>query len=166
MKRLRQGRASHRAHRVALLLRALHERENGDYDAVGADLGALLDFYPDAPEARQARFYLAESYAERGRWTDAADEVKAVYDAEKAGKELTTVVETPPTNIPPTTSAIMFAAICSSFMRCSSARSLPSARLTFPSVIARSTSVSPCSSPVAKVFWLPVTSCTWFPSAK
>src|SRR5947207_9031489 len=47
----------------ALLLRALHERENGDYDAVGLDLRALLDAYPDALEARQARFYLAESYA-------------------------------------------------------------------------------------------------------
>src|SRR5215213_3380783 len=57
----------------ALLLRALHERENGDYDAVGLDLRALLDAYPDAPESRQARFYLAESYALRGRWTSAVE---------------------------------------------------------------------------------------------
>ncbi|MDQ2997078.1 MAG: transglycosylase SLT domain-containing protein [Chloroflexota bacterium] len=57
----------------ALLLRALHQRENGDYDAVGIDLRALLDAYPDAPESRQARFYLAESYALRGRWTSAVE---------------------------------------------------------------------------------------------
>src|SRR3954467_13412489 len=36
----------------ALLLRALHERENGDYDTVGLDLRALLDAYPNALEAR------------------------------------------------------------------------------------------------------------------
>ncbi len=37
----------------ALLLRALHERENGDYDAVGLDLRALLDAYPDQRLARR-----------------------------------------------------------------------------------------------------------------
>jgi soluble lytic murein transglycosylase len=60
----------------ALLLRALHERENGDYDAVGQDLSALLQAYPDALEARQARFYLAESYALRGRWTSAVEALR------------------------------------------------------------------------------------------
>ncbi len=62
----------------ALLLRALHERENGDYDAVGLDLRALLDAYPDALEARQARFYLAESYALRGRWTSAVEGLRGL----------------------------------------------------------------------------------------
>src|SRR5687768_14905269 len=65
----------------ALLLRALHERENGDYDAVGLDLRALLDAYPDAPEARQARFYLAESYALRGRWTSAVEALRGLVAA-------------------------------------------------------------------------------------
>ena len=65
----------------ALLLRALHERENGDYDAVGLDLRALLDAYPDALEARQARFYLAESYALRGRWTSAVEGLRGLVAA-------------------------------------------------------------------------------------
>jgi soluble lytic murein transglycosylase len=65
----------------ALLLRALHERENGDYDAVGLDLRALLDAYPDALEARQARFYLAESYALRGRWTSAVEGLRSLVSA-------------------------------------------------------------------------------------
>ncbi|MEO7911380.1 MAG: transglycosylase SLT domain-containing protein [Roseiflexaceae bacterium] len=65
----------------ALLLRALHERENGDYDAVGLDLRALLDAYPDALEARQARFYLAESYALRGRWTSAVEGLRDLVSA-------------------------------------------------------------------------------------
>jgi soluble lytic murein transglycosylase len=65
----------------ALLLRALHERENGDYDAVGLDLRALLDAYPNAVEARQARFYLAESYALRGRWTSAVEGLRDLVAA-------------------------------------------------------------------------------------
>src|SRR5512147_2755590 len=65
----------------ALLLRALHERENGDYDAVGLDLRTLLDAYPDALEARQARFYLAESYALRGRWTSAVEGLRGLVAA-------------------------------------------------------------------------------------
>jgi peptidoglycan lytic transglycosylase len=64
----------------ALLLRALHERENGDYDAEGLDLRALLDAYPNAPEARQARFYLAESYALRGRWTSAVEGLRGLVE--------------------------------------------------------------------------------------
>jgi soluble lytic murein transglycosylase len=60
------------------LQRALHERENGDYDAVGLDLSALLDAYPGAAEARQARFYLAESYALRGRWTSAVEALRGL----------------------------------------------------------------------------------------
>jgi soluble lytic murein transglycosylase len=65
----------------ALLLRALHERENGDYDAVGLSLRALLDTYPHALEARQARFYLAESYALRGRWTSAVESLRGLVAA-------------------------------------------------------------------------------------
>ncbi|HEU5100837.1 MAG TPA: transglycosylase SLT domain-containing protein [Roseiflexaceae bacterium] len=65
----------------ALLHRALRERENGDYDAVGLDLSALLEAYPNAAEARQARFYLAESYALRGRWTSAVESLRGLVDA-------------------------------------------------------------------------------------
>ncbi len=65
----------------ALLLRALHERENGDYDAESLDLRALLDAYPKVLEARQARFYLAESYALRGRWTSAVEGLRGLIDA-------------------------------------------------------------------------------------
>lgn len=56
-----------------LFSRAMDSRTVGEDDAVGADLSALLQLYPDAPEARQARFYLAESFARRGRWTSAAE---------------------------------------------------------------------------------------------
>jgi soluble lytic murein transglycosylase len=59
----------------------MHERENGDYDAVGLDLRALLNAYPDALEARQARFYLAESYALRGRWTSAVEGLRGLVAA-------------------------------------------------------------------------------------
>jgi soluble lytic murein transglycosylase len=59
----------------------MHERENGDYDAVGLDLRTLLDAYPNAPEARQARFYLAESYALRGRWTSAVEGLRGLVAA-------------------------------------------------------------------------------------
>jgi soluble lytic murein transglycosylase len=56
-----------------LLARALHARENGDYDAAAGDLSSLLAAHPAAPEAREAQFYLAESYGERGRWTSALE---------------------------------------------------------------------------------------------
>jgi soluble lytic murein transglycosylase len=60
-----------------LLARALRARQNGDYDAAAADLSALLDAHPNAAEAREARFYLAESYGERGRWTSAIELLRA-----------------------------------------------------------------------------------------
>src|SRR5262245_1160661 len=56
---------------ATLLARALHARQIGDYDAAALDLRALLDTHPAAPEARSASFYLAESFALRGRWTSA-----------------------------------------------------------------------------------------------
>src|SRR6185295_5646480 len=57
----------------ALLAHALRQRTLGAYDAMAQDLRDLLDAYPGAAEARQASFYLAESYALRGRWTSAVE---------------------------------------------------------------------------------------------
>ncbi|WP_161569229.1 transglycosylase SLT domain-containing protein [Candidatus Oscillochloris fontis] len=55
-----------------LLSRALAARQIGaDLDAA-QDLSALLNAYPNDPEAPQARFFLAESMARRGLWSAAA----------------------------------------------------------------------------------------------
>jgi soluble lytic murein transglycosylase len=60
----------------ALLARALRERALGEYDAMADDVHALLGAYPNATEARAAQFYLAESYALRGRWTSAVETLR------------------------------------------------------------------------------------------
>lgn len=54
-----------------LLDQALAHRAIGDDDKAAVDLHTLVDTYPTAPEARPARYYLAESFARRGRWTSA-----------------------------------------------------------------------------------------------
>ncbi len=54
-----------------LLALGLAARAQGDYGA--ADFSQLLQYYPTADEAPMAQFYLAESYARRGRWTSAAE---------------------------------------------------------------------------------------------
>jgi soluble lytic murein transglycosylase len=56
-----------------LLARGLERRAIGDVDAAAADFSRILQHYPDSPEAGPARFYLAESFAERGRWTSAVE---------------------------------------------------------------------------------------------
>ena len=56
-----------------LLSRALTARASGEDAAAGDDLAALLRAYPEATEARQARFLLAESLARRGSWTAAVE---------------------------------------------------------------------------------------------
>ncbi|NTV65422.1 MAG: lytic transglycosylase, partial [Oscillochloris sp.] len=63
-----------------LLSRALAARAIGDDVATGADLEVLLHTYPAAVEARQARFFLAESQARRGLWTPAADLLRSFVD--------------------------------------------------------------------------------------
>jgi soluble lytic murein transglycosylase len=60
-----------------LLRRALRARELGDYDAAALDLRALLDAHPQAAEALPASFYLAESFALRGRWTSAVEALRS-----------------------------------------------------------------------------------------
>ncbi len=64
-----------------LAQRALAARAIGDDAASGADLSALLRSYPDAAEALAARYYLAESFARRGRWTSAGEMLRAFLDA-------------------------------------------------------------------------------------
>ncbi len=56
-----------------LLARGLERRAIGDADAAAADFSQILQNYPTSPEVRPARFYLAESFAERGRWTSAVE---------------------------------------------------------------------------------------------
>ncbi|NWF79324.1 MAG: transglycosylase SLT domain-containing protein [Chloroflexi bacterium] len=64
-----------------LLQRALAALAIGDDNAAGADLSALLQRYPEAAEALEARYYLAESYAYRGRWTSAVEVLGAFLAA-------------------------------------------------------------------------------------
>lgn len=59
-----------------LLARGLQHRLVGEYDVAGEDFHSLLTTHPDAPEARPAAFYLAESYALRGRWTSAVEALR------------------------------------------------------------------------------------------
>ena len=56
-------------------------RAIGEYTAAGVDLDALLHAYPDAAEARPARFYLAESLALRDNWTAAVELLRPFVDA-------------------------------------------------------------------------------------
>jgi soluble lytic murein transglycosylase len=66
----------------ALLARALRRRTLGEYDAMAEDVRALLDAHPGAAEARPAQFYLAESYALRGRWTSAVEALRGFVASE------------------------------------------------------------------------------------
>lgn len=63
-----------------LLDRALEWRAIGNDDRAAADFSIVLSTYPDAPEAHAARFYLAESFARRGRWTSAVEAFKTFID--------------------------------------------------------------------------------------
>jgi soluble lytic murein transglycosylase len=54
-----------------LLAQALEKRAFGDDDGAAVAFEAVLEQHPDAPEARQAYYYLAESFARRGRWNSA-----------------------------------------------------------------------------------------------
>jgi soluble lytic murein transglycosylase len=65
-----------------LLARARQRRALGEYDAMAEDLRALLDAHPGAAEARAAQFYLAESYALRGRWTSAVEALRGFVERE------------------------------------------------------------------------------------
>ncbi len=60
-----------------LLAQGLRQRADGDYDAAADTFHQLVDSASQATEMRQARFYLAESYARRGLWASAADGLRA-----------------------------------------------------------------------------------------
>src|SRR5262245_38779442 len=64
-----------------LLNRALRAREVGDYDAAALDLRALLDAHSQSAEAHPASYYLAESFALRGRWTSAVESLRPFLEA-------------------------------------------------------------------------------------
>ncbi len=61
-----------------LLEQALEARAIGEIDLAAEHLNTLLNTYPIAPEAYPAGYYLAESFARRGRWTSAVEAFKAV----------------------------------------------------------------------------------------
>ncbi len=61
----------------ALLQQALAARLIGDDNRVAVELNTLLESYPGAPEARAARFYLAENIARRDQWSAAVEALQA-----------------------------------------------------------------------------------------
>lgn len=65
-----------------LLERALRSLRQGDDGAAAIDLSALLQRYPELPEAIPARYYLGVHYATRGRWTSAAELLRQVPPAD------------------------------------------------------------------------------------
>ena len=74
------------APRAGLLLsEALALRAIGDDDGLGERLSLLLATYPAALEARPARYYLAESFARRQRWTSAAELFRSVAEPSPPG---------------------------------------------------------------------------------
>lgn len=64
-----------------LLERALEQRTIEDDHSAAHDFRALLDTYPTTPEARYARYYLAESFARRERWTSAIAALRDFVDS-------------------------------------------------------------------------------------
>lgn len=71
-----------------LLDRAMESRTIQDDEQAARDFRSLLDNYPEVPEARRARYYLAESFARRGRWSSAVEAFRAFVD-EPVQDELT-----------------------------------------------------------------------------
>lgn len=63
-----------------LLAQGLQARAQGDDAAAAVALSLLLQAYPDAAEARTARYYLAERYARRGRYSSAAELLQPLAD--------------------------------------------------------------------------------------
>lgn len=70
-----------------LLARALQQREIGNDDSAAQDFHTLLQDYPAANESRQARYYQAESFARRSRWTSAVETFDA-FVAESTSDDL------------------------------------------------------------------------------
>jgi soluble lytic murein transglycosylase len=64
-----------------LLRHAMERRAISDDERAAQDLRALLDHHPGVPEARRARYYLAESFARREHWTSARAAFAEVVEA-------------------------------------------------------------------------------------
>ena len=60
-----------------LLARGLEQRSIGNYDQAAQAFHQLTTSVPNSNQARQARYYLAESFVLRERWTSAADALRA-----------------------------------------------------------------------------------------
>lgn len=60
------------------LAHALALRAIGNDEAVGVVLSAFIERFPTAAATRTARFYLAESYAHRARWTSAVEMLRSL----------------------------------------------------------------------------------------
>jgi len=71
-----------------LLARGLERREAGDYDAAAEAFFAAANAAPGTSIGRTARFYLAESFALRERWTSAV-EALSVFVADGVQDDLT-----------------------------------------------------------------------------
>jgi soluble lytic murein transglycosylase len=71
------------------LARGLERRAAGDYDAAAEAFFAAMNAAPGTPVGRAARFYLAESFALRERWTSAVEALNT-FVADGAQDELTT----------------------------------------------------------------------------
>ncbi len=71
-----------------LLARGLEWRAAGDYDAAAEAFFAAMNAAAGTPVGRAARFYLAESFALRERWTSAVEALTA-FVADGAQDELT-----------------------------------------------------------------------------
>ncbi|MFQ3632853.1 transglycosylase SLT domain-containing protein [Roseiflexus sp.] len=70
-----------------LLARGMERRAAGDYDAAAEAFFAAMNAAPGTPVGRAARFYLAESFALRERWTSAVEALTA-FVADGAQDEL------------------------------------------------------------------------------
>lgn len=70
-----------------LFASAMNQRAIGNDAAAAEDISTLLATYPSAAEGRPARYYLAESYARRGRWTSAVETLRTLL-AEPVEDEL------------------------------------------------------------------------------
>jgi soluble lytic murein transglycosylase len=71
-----------------LLQQALAARAIGDDAGAGAAFSALIQAHGDAPEALEARYYLAESFARRARWSSAAELLRVFLDSAPADHPL------------------------------------------------------------------------------
>jgi soluble lytic murein transglycosylase len=71
-----------------LLRQALAARAIGDDAAAGETFSVLIQAYPDGAEALTARYYLAESFARRARWSSAAELLRVFLAAAPADHAL------------------------------------------------------------------------------